>query len=65
MLIFTKSPNLKSLFTKFKSLQQCSASNKNERKGKCNGRVMNVEQCFTPLVLDNEIEMSKSLLTVH
>ena len=42
------------------SLQQCHASNENEKKRKYNNRVMNVEQgCFTPLVFSTNGGMGR------
>ena len=42
------------------SLQQCYASNENEKKRKYNNRVMNVEQgCFTPLVFSTNGGMGR------
>ena len=42
------------------SLQQCYASNENEKKRKYNNRVMNVEQgCFTPLVFSANGDMGR------
>ena len=46
------------------SLQQCYASNENEKKRKYNNRIMNVERgCFTPLVFTTSIVVSARSFT--